>query len=81
MKKTICKFVCESVTKFPHERKQVKLSARYDATLPDDQAFNKATPSGSFEAYIDNPAIEGFFDPGKEYYLEIRPVEIANECA
>lgn len=32
--------------------------------------FNKYTPSGNFEMYVDNPKAKDFFVVGDEYYLD-----------
>ena len=37
--------------------------------------FNKYTPSGSFEMYVDNPKAKDFFEVGKEYYLDFTEAE------
>lgn len=45
----------------------------YDPELcSDDRRFSEATPSGELSMDIDNPALEGFFEPGASYYIEIR---------
>lgn len=36
--------------------KTLKFSTQYDDTIPEDQRFQKATPSGTCEMQIDNPA-------------------------
>lgn len=71
---TICKFRCESVTRYVTGQ-QVKLQAQYDETLDEDRRFAKASPSGSLEVSISNPAIDGFFVPGQAYYLTITPAD------
>ena len=74
---TVCKFRCTEVAKLDwgNGAERVKLSAQYDPTLPEDQKFQKATPTGSFESQIDNPAVFGFFQPGKSYMVTITPVD------
>lgn len=70
---TICKFHCEGVTPLPNSTaKTVRLRALYDQDLDEDRRFNKATPWGAMEFGLDNPAVDGFFEPGKAYYIEIR---------
>jgi len=46
----------------------------YDPHLPEDQRFHTSTPSGEMEMLIANPALEGFFEPGKSYYVVIEKV-------
>lgn len=68
----ICKFRCCSVAKTESPYEVIKLTTDYDPTLPEDQSFTKFTPSGSMEFNLQNPALDGFFVPGKKYYVEIR---------
>jgi hypothetical protein len=37
----------------------------------EDARFHKYTPNGSMQMTVDNPAIDGFFEIGKSYYLDI----------
>jgi hypothetical protein len=41
-------------------------------------AFWKATPTGNLEMTINNPAVFGFFVPGRSYWLDFTPVEPAS---
>lgn len=52
-----------------------EFSAVYDADLPEDQRFAKATPVGTLTMQVDNPAVT--FEIGKQYYLDITPVDEA----
>lgn len=45
--------------------------AQYDPSLPEDQAFQKATPNASAEFQVDNPAALEQLQPGKSYYFDI----------
>lgn len=57
----------------PGER-TVHLRTQYDEPLTKEQeAFSTSTPWGSMEMGISNPALEGFFEPGKDYYIDITP--------
>jgi hypothetical protein len=47
----------------------------YDPTLPEDQRFSKATPSGAAEFSFDNPEISDQLVIGKYYYFDITPVD------
>ena len=40
----------------------------------EDKAFWQATPNGSIELYINNPATEGFFGLNKRYYVTFEEV-------
>ena len=46
----------------------------YDDTIPEDQRYCKATPSGKFTMVIDNPAALAFFEIGKYYYFDASAV-------
>lgn len=54
--------------------KTLKFSTQYDATIPEDQRFQKATPSGSIEMQVDNPAALEQFALGKSYYVDFNEV-------
>lgn len=53
----------------PHAR-GVKLTAEYDTTIPEEQRYAQATPSGSVDLVIDNPAIVDFFTLGRKFYID-----------
>lgn len=53
----------------------VHLVTQYDESIPEDQRFQKATPTGRMEMQIDNPAALEQFVPGKTFYLDFTPVE------
>lgn len=50
-------------------------SAQYDTTVPEDQAYAKATPSAQITMYIDNPAALAQLALGEQYYFDISPVK------
>lgn len=54
--------------------KTLKFTTHYDASIPEDQRFQKATPSGSFEMTVDNPAALEQFKLGQHYYVDFNPV-------
>ena len=58
----------------PHAR-TVEFTAEYDQSVPEEQRFQKATPSASAKMVIDNPAIVDFFTPGKKFYVDFTPAE------
>jgi len=45
------------------------MQAVYDGS-PENNQFAQATPSGSLEMYISNPAALDFLEPNKDYYLD-----------
>lgn len=69
------KFHCQSETKhsWSVEARTYRFQAAYDPDLPEDQRFAKATPTGSLEMLVDNPAAQ--FEVGMSYYLDFTPVE------
>ena len=48
--------------------------AAYDMTIPEDQRFNKATPSATVTMQVDNPAALEQFELGKYYYFDMTQV-------
>lgn len=73
MKVRAC-FIVESVTRERWGGETVKMHAvsRGDKDkIPEAEKFHTATPSGSFEMKITNPALHGAFNPDEAYYLDI----------
>lgn len=54
--------------------KYLNFTCTYDASLPEDQRFQKATPSGSAKFQVDNPAALEQFVAGQAYYVDFMPV-------
>lgn len=50
-------------------------SAQYDTSIPEDQRFQEATPSGTFEMLCTNPKALEQFELGKAYYFDITPAD------
>jgi len=50
--------------------KRLKFSTVYDQSIAEDQKFQKATPSGSIEMHVDNPAAISQFTLGGYYYVD-----------
>ena len=74
--KARCKFRVLSVTDFGHNSKKIELQTQYDPKLAEeDEAFSKATPSGSIAVHITNPAVLPLFAPGRDFYVDLVPVE------
>jgi len=46
----------------------------YDDKIPEDQRFQKATPSGIIELDVDNPAAINQMVIGAAYYVDFTPV-------
>jgi len=73
------KFHCEQVTRTEWGAEVPKFRAVYTGT-PEDNSYSQATPSASMELTVTNPAVHGFFVPGKEYYLQITQVDAAEQA-
>jgi hypothetical protein len=56
-----------------HVNRTYEFQAMYDAEMPEDQRYAKATPSGSLTIQVDNPDV--IFEPGKAYYLDFTPAD------
>ena len=72
------KFTLTGVTKMhwsPNAQK-LKFTAEYDASIPEDQRFQQATPWGNFEMQVDNPAALAQLELGKSYYFDITPANV-----
>lgn len=71
-RKLRAKFSCDSV-KGEGYGELVNLTAVYGKDEKDNEEnnqFSEATPSGSHEMVVSNPDAKGFFEVGKDYYLE-----------
>lgn len=70
------KFRCMSIQSHASTSgKTVKFMPMYDTSIPEDQRYSQATPSGELSMYVDNPAVS--FELGTYYYLDLTPVEVA----
>lgn len=63
------KFNAYSVTNFG-SGESIVLQAVTDNDTPENERYHTATPSGKVEMGISNPAVLGFFTPGKSYYVD-----------
>ena len=69
-----CKFQLYSITEFAHAMgKELIFQASYDPSIPEDQAFSKATPSGRLMMYVNNQAALDQLKKGQYYYFDISP--------
>lgn len=73
MKTTRAKFTCQSIKNDAYGNQTVELTPVYSGN-PEDNGFNKATPSGKLEMKVCNPDAQSFFVPGSSYYLDFTPV-------
>lgn len=56
------------------DAKTLVFRPQYDTTIPEDRRFAKATPTGEFTMYVDNPAALEQFELGAHYYIDFNPV-------
>lgn len=69
------KFKVTQVTNHDGGGKTVKLYAEYDTSIPEDQRFAQATPSGTIEMYINNPPAADYLELGKKFYVDFTAAE------
>jgi hypothetical protein len=50
-----------------------RFSPQYDSSVPEDQRYAMATPSGELRIQVDNPNV--VFEPGKHYYIDFTPAD------
>jgi hypothetical protein len=55
--------------------KKYRFMTVYDGSIPEDQRFAEASPSGMFEVQINNPVAQAFFELGKAYYFDAHPAQ------
>jgi hypothetical protein len=60
---------------YAKDARTLVFEAQYDSTIPEDQAFTKATPTGRLEMRVDNPQALAKFEIGKYYYFDATPAE------
>lgn len=56
------------------QARTIVLEAQYDQSIPEDQRYSEATPSGRVEMFVTNPAAIEQFELGKSFYLDFTPV-------
>lgn len=55
-------------------QKTLVFTTQYDGTIPEDQRFCQATPTGELRMVVDNPTALAAFELGKDYYFDATPV-------
>lgn len=69
------KFQCHSV-KVTTSGEEAQLGAvTPDSSVPENERYHNATPSGTLTLFVTNPAVKGFYKPGKSYYLTMVEAE------
>jgi hypothetical protein len=71
------KFQLTAIKTFDYGGQELTFSTRYDNTIPEDQRFQKATPTGSITMLVDNPVALEQFKMGESYYVDFNPVIVA----
>lgn len=72
-----CKFICLSIEpnqpSYPDHNagSKVTMDARWEPKIPEDERFQKWTPSGSLVFHIDNPKAVEEFKVGSHYYVDL----------
>lgn len=51
------------------------LRPQYDTSIPEDQRFFSATPTGEMTMVVNNPAALAEMELGKSFYVDFTPVE------
>lgn len=76
MSRIRAKFQCQSEVRhsWSSDAKTYRFAAAYDPSVPEDERYAKATPTGSLEILVDNPAAQ--FQLGAYYYLDVTPVPL-----
>lgn len=68
-----CKMVLSEIKKKSYGTTVFVFSTQYDSGIPEDQRFQKATPSGFMEIHVDNPAVLEEYKLGQAYYFDMTP--------
>lgn len=53
---------------------EIVLTPQYDTSIPEDQRFAKATPSGELRMMIDNPSAVEYLKAGEAFYVDFTAV-------
>jgi len=75
------KFQVQRVTDVVWGGKEITLAPQYDPSIPEDQRYAKATPSGEIKLYIDNPGAADQLALGKFFYVDFTEVEQVSSAA
>jgi hypothetical protein len=53
---------------------EITLTPQYDQSIPEDEGFSKATPSGEIKLYVNNPPAIEALALGKFFYVDFTEV-------
>lgn len=70
------KFMVTEITEMSWSKtaRKVVLTPQYDTSIPEDQRYATATPSGRIEMQIDNPSALAALPMGKQFYVDFTAV-------
>lgn len=69
-----CKMKLTEIHKLDYGQTRFVFQTFYDSSIPEDQRFYKATPSGEIRLLVDNPKVIESYQVGKYYYFDSIPV-------
>lgn len=58
-----------------YESTKIVLMPNYDPSIPEDQRFQSASPSGELWMIVTNPAAIEQLQPGKYFYIDFTPAD------
>jgi hypothetical protein len=67
------KMTVTAVKEYSYGGKEITMQPQYDTSIPEDQRFQKATPSGLITMQIDNPAAIAQLPLGGSFYVDFTP--------
>jgi hypothetical protein len=68
------KFQVTKIAKTSFGSTEITLSPNYDNTIPEDQKYAKATPSGTIQMTVDNPPAVEYLNLGEYFYVDFMKV-------
>jgi hypothetical protein len=68
-----CKFWLGEVLETPYG-KTFTFTPQYDPAIPEDQVFQKMSPTGKFTIFVTNPVVLAEWKVGEYYYFDTTPV-------
>lgn len=73
-------FQCSNLEEFKNQdgeivQETISMTAVIADDNPEHNQFSEATPSGELVMMVSNPEAFGFFECGKDYYLDFSPAE------
>jgi hypothetical protein len=76
MPKVRGKFKVTEITRSHHNpaAAKIKLEAVY-SNSPEDNSYSAATPNGTIQMYLNNPAAIDDLPLGKSFYVDFTPIE------